>query len=318
MLKVLEIVGIVIVSLIVLFIIIFCAVLFLPVRYCIGGSNKDKLYAFFRISIFFSALRIKVYYHEKMGYVALRILGIKLYDKSFPDTIDFLNKVSDILSKIGSKKKKDNDLQNEDSQDSKDDCIESIEEELGITVDEAEEFLNEHDEIEDMGPLKKRISFVKWLKDIVLNIKKKWYNLKDFIRKKIEDWNKFRKYVKFYWHVLQCPSLQPSLELLIKVSIDVCKHIFPKKWKMKIVFGDEDPYINAKVYGYICATEGLFNKSIDFTPVFGENILKIDGYVKGYIQSYIMLNAAFKIFSNKHIRRMIKLVRKGGHIGGRS
>lgn len=316
MLKALEIAGIVIASLILLIVILFLALIFLPVGYSLGGSNKETLYAYFNVSLFLSLFRLKVYYRDKMGYVACRIIGIKVLDKSIPDTVELAEKLIDKISKLSNKS--DSSSKEEDSTKISEESAENVEEETDLSVEEAEEFLNEHDEIEDMGPVKKRISFLRWIKDIVLNIKKKWYNFKDYINKKLNDWNKFKKYCKFYWRVLQCPSLKPTLVLLKNIGIDFLKRTFPKKWRMKIIFGDEDPYINAKVYGYVCAAKGLFNKNIDFTPVFGERVLKIDGYVWGYVQPYIMLKAGFQIFANKHVRRMIKLIRKGGNISGRN
>ena len=95
------------------------------------------------------------------------------------------------------------------------------------------------------------------------------------------------------------------------------KHAFPRKWRMHIEYGDEDPYITGKVHGYICMARGYFNREIDFTPVWDENRFEIDGYVSGRIQMIVFLSVAFKLFTNKHLRRMIFLIRKGGKIRGR-
>ena len=74
---------------------------------------------------------------------------------------------------------------------------------------------------------------------------------------------------------------------------------------MHIVYGDEDPYVTGQVSRYICMARGYFNREIDFTPVWDESIFEIDGYVKGRIQIYVFLTIAFKLFTNKHLRRMI-------------
>ena len=85
---------------------------------------------------------------------------------------------------------------------------------------------------------------------------------------------------------------------------------------MHIVYGDEDPYLTGKVHGYICMARGYFNREIDFTPVWDKNVFEIDGYVGGRVQIIVLMSVAFKIFTNKHLRRMFFLIRKGGKIRG--
>ena len=78
MLKVLAVIGIVLGSLLLLALIILNIFLFVPFRYKIGGSNKDKLYFYFLTSFFFLFFRLKIYYKDEMGYVAIRLFGIKI------------------------------------------------------------------------------------------------------------------------------------------------------------------------------------------------------------------------------------------------
>ena len=316
MLKVLAVIGIVLAAIILLALIIICVILFVPIRYRIGGSNKETLYGFFLLSFFLSALRLKIYYREKMGYAALRILGIKIFDKEIPELIEFLENLSDKLSKKDKKENKTEenatDTQNEEAS-----VLETDTEEFEITEEEIEKFLNEPDEIDDMNAIEKNISFLSSLKEFVLNIKKKWYNFKEFINEKLRQWELTKKYIKFYWKVINHPSFKPTLVLFKDISLKLLKHVFPRIWRMHIVYGDEDPYLTGKVHGYICMARGYFNREIDFTPVWDKNVFEIDGYVGGRVQIIVFMSVAFKIFTNKHLRRMFFLIRKGGKIRGR-
>ncbi len=316
MLKVLAVIGIVLAAIILLALIIICVILFVPIRYRIGGSNKETLYGFFLLSFFLSLLRLKIYYREKMGYASLRIFGIKIFDKEIPELIEFLENLSDKLSKKDKKENKTEenvtDTQNVDAS-----VLETDTEEFEITEEEIEEFLNEPDEIDDMNAIEKNISFLSSLKEFVLNIKKKWYNFKEFIDKKLRQWELTKKYIKFYWKVINHPSFKPTLVLFKDISLKLLKHVFPRIWRMHIVYGDEDPYLTGKVHGYICMARGYFNREIDFTPVWDKNVFEIDGYVGGRVQIIVFMSVAFKIFTNKHLRRMFFLIRKGGKIRGR-
>ena len=106
MLKVLAIIGIVLGALLVLALIILNIFLFVPFRYKIGGSNKDKLYFYFLMTFFLSFFRVRVYYKEMMGWMSLRIFGIKIFDKEIPELIEFVQKLSDKLSKWNIKQQK--------------------------------------------------------------------------------------------------------------------------------------------------------------------------------------------------------------------
>lgn len=319
MLKVLAIIGIVLGSLLLLALIILNIFLFVPFRYKIGGSNKDKLYFYFLSSFFLSFFRLKIYYKEEMGYVAIRLFGIKIIDKTFPELIELVEKLSEKFSKKDKKSDKETEetSKTDDASLEADTIPETDTEEYTITEEEVEEFLNEPDEIDEMNAFEKNITFLSSIKDFILNIKKKWYNFKRFVKEKIDQWNKIKKYIKYYWKVLNHPSVKPTLKLFWDLMIKMMKHVWPRKWRLKIKYGDEDPYLTGKVHGYICMARGLFQREIDFTPVWDENIFEFDGYVKGRIQLIVFLMFAFKIFANRHLRKLVILIIKGGKIRGR-
>ena len=333
MLKVLAIIGIVLGSLLALAIILTLIVLLVPFRYKVGGSNKDKLYAYLLVSFFLNFFRIRVYYREKMGWLAVRIFGIKIIDKEIPEIIDFFTKLIDKFSKKKDDKsekdgdKSENEETGSEKSEGEDKTIDDANlegelpeedfEEYELSEEEIEKFLNEPDEFDDMNAIEKNISFLSSLKEFVLNIKKKWYNFKEYVNDILKKWEKAKKIIKFYWKVLQSPSLKPTLLLFWDITLKMMKHCFPRKWRMKIVYGDEDPYLTGKVHGYICMARGYFNREIDFTPVWDENIFEFDGWVGGRVQMIVFLGYAWRILTNKHLRRLILLIRKGGKIRGR-
>ena len=192
MLKVLAIIGIVIGSLVLLALLMLLIVLFVPFRYKISGSNKDTLYAYFLVTFFLSFFRLRIYYKEKMGWASLRLFGIKIFDKKIPELIEFMEKLSDKFSKNkkDATSEEDNKATDKEEQEA---LPESETEEYEVTLEEAEAFINEHDEIEDMGPIEKNISFLSSLKEFVLNIKKKWYNFKEFVKEKLDQWERTKR-----------------------------------------------------------------------------------------------------------------------------
>lgn len=310
MIEVLKIVGIVLASIILLFILLLLSLMFVPFRYKISGSNKEYLTAGFTISYFLSIFRIYIYYKEKMGYVRFRLFGIKIFDNTFPEVVEFIEKLSAWLDKFSKDKKSGNEASNDTNE-----TVSDTEEEMP-SVEEAVEFLEEDDDIEKLNKVQKSKEFFSFLKDLVLNAKKKWYNFKEFVDTKLKQWERFKKEVRFYLKVLQCPSLQPTLLLLKDCGLSVFKHVFPKRLKGSLVFGDEDTYFATSVLKYCFMLEGMFGKNFSVTPVWNENCFIFDAAIKGRVRIAFMLSIGWKLFTNKHLRRMIRLFRKGGNIRG--
>lgn len=319
MIEVLKIVGIVLASLILLMILFFLSLMFVPFRYKLSGSNKKYLTAGFTISYFLSIFRIYIYYKDKMGYVRFRFFGIKIFDNTFPEVVEFIEKVSDWINSLSKdKKNKDGEITSEESEKTEKaegGNVDSEEPDLP-TVEEAIEYIEGEDEFDNLSKVKKNKEFLGFLKDLVLNAKKKWYNFKEFVDTKLKQWKKFKKEVRFYWKVLQCPSLQPTLILLKDSGIKVIKHVFPKKIKGSLVFGDEDAYFATSILKYCFMLEGMFPKSFSVTPVWNENKFVFDLAIKGRLRLAVMMSVGWKLFTNKHLRRMIRLFRKGGNISG--
>ncbi len=336
MMSFLKIFGIVVASLIVLILLIISVVLFVPFRYKIYGTNKEYITAGLRISFLLSIFRITIYYKDLMGYVRFRFFGIKIFDNTFPELVDFFEKVSEWFDKLQkndknkdqisdsgkeenetSENNENNGTETEESEDDKDLRSNEDSEVNDLTDEELSTYLNDKDEFDELNGIQKNRRFFGFVKDWVLNIKKKWYNFKEFVDTKIKQWNKFKKEMKFYWKVIHYPSFQPTLILLKDTGIGMLKHVFPKKLRVSLVYGDEDYYVTAKVLSYCYMLMGMFGDNFEITPVWGEQKFVIDGYVKGRIRMAFMVSNAWKLFTNKHLRRMIILFRKGGNIRDR-
>ena len=326
MLSVLKVIGIVIGALILLAIILFLILMFVPFRYTIGGSNKEKLYGYFLVSFFLNIFRVKVYYRDKAGWLSIKIFGIKFLDKTIPEVIELVQKIIDKFSKkeettdvtTTAEGSEGNTTESTEGTGEEETILETDEQEFEITYDEVEEYLNSPDEMDDMNAVEKNIAFIQAIKDFVLNIKKKWYNFKEFVNEKLDQWEKTKKWIKFIWKIINHPSFAPTLKLFKNITVKFIKHISPRKWRMHIVYGDEDPYVTGQVSRYICMARGYFNREIDFTPVWDGKALEIDGYVKGYMQMYVFLHYAFLLFTNKHLRKMVFLIRRGFKKGGKT
>jgi len=144
--------------------------------------------------------------------------------------------------------------------------------------------------------LNKIKSIFLWIRDTIINIYHKIINLKDSISDKIKYFNETinteenRKLCKF---------------LLSQVKI-ILKHIAPRKYKIYIKYGADEPDVTGKVISYVAIANAFFNMNMNFVPVFDEQVLEGEIYLRGRIRVFTMLIIAFRVYRNKQFKKMIK------------
>ena len=134
------------------------------------------------------------------------------------------------------------------------------------------------------------------IRDTIINIYHKMIKLKDSITDKIKYFNENinteenRKLFKFLWS---------------QVKI-ILKHIAPRKYKIYIKYGADEPDVTGKVISYVAIANAFFNMNLNFVPVFDESVFEGKIYLRGRIRVFTMLIIAFRVYRNKQFKKMIK------------
>lgn len=88
------------------------------------------------------------------------------------------------------------------------------------------------------------------------------------------------------------------------------KRLKPKRFKMRLRFGFEDPSLTGKVLAVLCMVYPFINGHAQITPEFEQCILEGDVFIKGHIRVMYFIAAVISIILDKNIRKTYKDFRK--------
>lgn len=101
---------------------------------------------------------------------------------------------------------------------------------------------------------------------------------------------------------------QNTLRLLWKQIFKLFRHILPRKLQGQVRFGFEDPYTTGQILTYISPFYGLYAKTLDVEPVFGEKVMEGELHLKGHIRVASMLWIVIRVFLNKNFRKILRML----------
>lgn len=169
----------------------------------------------------------------------------------------------------------------------------------------------EEEDAFDKLPLGKKIkAFIEKIKELILKCREKCYNIKDSIKQFIAKVKKTYKDIRYYYKLLQHPSIKPALLKLWGVAKKILKHIRPRRLKATVEYGSGDPASTMKVYGYYCMIYPFYGKQIKFTPDMENKVLNLDAYTSGRFQVFRMMWLGWTLFADRNIRKLIRLIRR--------
>ncbi len=184
------------------------------------------------------------------------------------------------------------------------------EEDIDREIEERLADTSEEDAFDKLPLVKKIKAFIRKIKELILKCREKCYNIKDSIDEFIKKAKKKYKEAKYYYKLIQHPSIQPALKKLWKVGKKLMKHIMPRRLTANIEFGSGDPASTMKVYGYYCMIYPFYGKRIKFTPDMENKVLNLDAKLTGRFQIFRMMWAGWTLFADRNIRKLIRLIRR--------
>ncbi len=327
-LLILKIIGIILLSLIGLALLFFLLFFLWPFSYRLKVHKDEKDFnGAIRILWLLGLLTATVVYDGEANLV-LRLIGIPVFKyKIWPteektDTSEKEdaneqqeNAAADAEAADGLQEK-NNSL--EDSYVSEGEFFEDPHEESEMLTDEEldreiEERLadtEEEDAFEKL-PLGKKIkAFIRKIKELILKFRDKCYNIRDLIEQFIDSIKKKYKEIRYYYRLIQHPSIKPALLRLWKTAKKFLKHIRPRRLRATVEYGSGDPASTMKVYGYYCMIYPFYGKQIQFTPDMENKVFYLDASVSGRFQMLRMMWLAWSIFADKNVRKLIRLIRR--------
>lgn len=147
------------------------------------------------------------------------------------------------------------------------------------------------------------LSFFRKLWEILKNIKYTILKICDKIKHIIRN-------VNYYIRVLQSESFKRAWALCRDEAFSLIGSILPRKLIGHVTVGTGDPAGTAQILAVHGILYPLIGNHIFITPDFENSVLEGDFYMKGRITVFKILKTAGKVYFNKDLRRIIRLLKR--------
>lgn len=321
LLTVLKIIGIVVLVLLSVLILILLLVLFVPVRYRIKGYRKSELeapvYVRIKITWLFHIVRVFFVYPEA-AYIKIKFLFFTVYH-SHKRKMAAKRKETDKKKKADNKKEPGNDEVTWDDLVNENAAKNDTGTEAGTDNDAYAEAGTESEEKEkaesDANANEGDKSKKSWKNPFTMlwnKIKNIWYTILK-IYDKIKD---AVLNIRYYTDVLKSNEFREAFSLCSGQLRRIFRSIKPRRVKVNLIVGMKDPQLTGQILEFYSILYPVIGNNIFITPDFDQeltdNRVEGDFYLKGRVSSYVLLWAAWKIYRDRNIRKIIDLLKREG------
>jgi hypothetical protein len=267
------------------------AVLFVPIRYRVGGQyNENAKFASAKCSWLLHILSVSAGFDKENGAdLAIRLFGIRLNKKK--------KKADETGSeKAEKKRKKEKTVFDEDEQEEngeKPDDLQSDRSDLAqATTEQNAENVGSAESVEDAentektkpSPLDKLKGIAAKIQDFFKNLSEKKEKLSAALNN--ED---YRELAAFLWEQ-------------VKAFLRLIK---PKKGRLYVHYGFDDVETTGKVTMYAAILYGIIGADVKILPDFENKVFEGDAYIKGHIRLIGVARIALRCYFNKNFKKYI-------------
>lgn len=310
-LLILKIIGIVLLSIVGLLLLVIACVMFVPVRYRIRvsreeGEDKPPVTVYIKITWLLHLLNILVRYPHQLT-VRVRILFFTIF------------RIPEKQRKMdGRKDKDDNPEKKDDKRIVEEDAQETREDnEKASTIPEPIES-QENDSVADLqetesaGSKGKIHDLIDKIRLVIRKIIEFFKNIRYTIRKFCDKIKAVSDNIQYYREVLESDPFRQSLQLCKEELGWVFKKLKPDKFEADFIVGMEDPATTGEILAICGMLYPLFGQHVRIVGDFECDKLHIEGqlYMRGKIRAFTFVRMVLRIYFNRDIKKLIKLLKK--------
>lgn len=289
LLSILKILGIILLILLGILLIFLLLVLFVPVRYRVSAerniAKEQALHAQVKITWLFHILNMRYFYPEA-AYLRVRVFFFTVFR-------------SDREKKSPEKKKSETPSGASEIKEAEPSSGASEKKEAETASGTAGEKETDHkDKTEES-----RKHFFKGLFSALKNIKYTIHKIYDKIKHILKN-------IEYYLKVIRSETFQRAFGVCSTQILALLNSIRPKKMKGNLVIGTGDPASTGQILAVYGMLYPVIGDHINVTPDFERQIVEGNLFIKGRITVWRLLKTAWKVYFNRDIRRVIKLLKR--------
>lgn len=269
------------------------------------------------VSFLFHIVSVWAEYFKDEGFDAyIKLFGIKIFDynkwKEKSERKEEIKNQKEVIAEKDKKSSSNLQLDKEDYENNSYDGNDDFENKTKTTNSKESK---KKSSIFDKLKRKKSISFGDFLEesfykiwDFVDSIPDK---IDNFLKKPKDKIDKIVDTIVYYDKLFNKKGTEYVIEFLKKKGIKLFKHLRPKKSKIYMEYGTDNPIAVTKAMEVYALLIPLLPKNSKFIPLYEEEKLVLDIDVKGrFVVGYVGI-IGLSIVLNKKVRKFIKLLKRG-------
>lgn len=313
-LKILQIIGIVLLSLLGLVLVLVILALVLPITYrlsCLAEADKQPV-GKLKISYFLGLLRARAEYTDAF-YVKVKVLFFTIFQMKIPDKDESedeeydLSELDEALEALD--EEEDGDIVPEAASET-DESLENTEEsamEDEISAYDSENPAEEPENEPENAPetneeTSENVDFTEDEADedsFTDKIKFKVDEICDKIKRA-------RSEIRYYRNLYNSNEAKNAVYVIKKRLMMILKKVMPRRAHADITFGFDSPDLTGKVFGIYTLFAGRFDCSSSVVPDFERKIFEGEIFCKGHFNVWCILWNGLMIIFNKNVRKIYK------------
>lgn len=304
-LTILKIIGVSILVILGIILFLLLIVGFVPVQYRGKGTYQNKaIYVEGRATWLLHAVTaLAVFENGKPFHICLRVLGLRIYDNVRPAKVRSFQKNKKV-KKTKNKSEDVGEIQAASISDTNDTDNEKTVEK-SLSVQKIEDF---EDSPKDKNIFKK---FFQKLRIFLTKIVNFFKNITFTFHKICDTIDKVLANIKYYLDLLQLDRTKLAFASCKKQFLRVFKSIVPKKYRINLHLGFDDPSVMGEVLAVWGMLYPFHQGNIDIQPEFEQSVIEGDFYFKGRISIYVFVRAVCILLFDKNIKLFIKQLKQG-------
>lgn len=319
LLTILKVIGIILLIIVGLIVLIALCILFVPIRYKADISYDKKLSITAKATYLLHMITL-TYEREDDSGLCLRIFGIKTgflnkdkkeknkkYDEEtemfeemsadLRENNEFPDKLKDLA---GINRKRDEEVKKSDNDDNYSETGKKNED-----GDNNTDSNSQADNDEETGKISFIHRIIKNIKGIINKIKYRFKKFCGTIKKVCKNAKDFKDFITD-------EGTKEAFHFVKRELIVLLKHIRPRKIKGYIHYGFEDPSVTGKVLGIIYMLSSGTHKNFQINADFEDKVLEGEVHFRGYIQVYVLLIIAWRLYKNENLKEVLERRRTYG------
>jgi hypothetical protein len=116
--------------------------------------------------------------------------------------------------------------------------------------------------------------------------------------------------ISYYVEIIKSDRFKKAIKLCWRQLGAIVRSIRPTKLKAQLVFGTGDPASTGQILEFYSILYPFIGNNVVITPDFEAKIMEGEFLIKGRVTVIVLLRAAWTIYRDKNIRKLIKLLKR--------